>query len=284
MSEGWEKTLEKLCEKSREDAHPEAIEWPAEIDPDSWCMAPELISLHGTARYEALDEAGRKRLAFREAVNFFSLNIHGEKSLVAGLAQRLYRKGSRPGHDAYLHHFLEEENRHMGYFGGFCSRYGGGVYPDKKMAFASEGAPGEEDFLFFAKVLVFEEIVDVYNVRCARDERLHPLVRRIHSLHHRDEARHLAFGRQVVRDLFAQHAAGWGSEGTARIRRYLADYLESTWKEYYNPQVYVDAGLEGNPMDMRREAFAASAARRGEISKNLCGFLKKHGIWETEAA
>jgi len=160
------KTVEKLCDSSRENyVNPYTyLEWPQMPDKEQWFMSPELISLYGTSAYETLSDAQRKRLSFYEAVNFFSLNIHGEKSLVEGLAQRLYRKDQNDI-APYLHHFLDEENKHMVYFGGFCLRYAGKVYPDRKMVIPREYAPGEEDFLFFAKVMVFEEIVDVYNVR-----------------------------------------------------------------------------------------------------------------------
>jgi hypothetical protein len=39
-----------------------------------------------------------------------------------GLAARLYRKDLL-GVASYLHHFLDEENKHSVYFGGFCTRY-----------------------------------------------------------------------------------------------------------------------------------------------------------------
>lgn len=289
--EGLERMLTRLNQASETDDADRSVDWPAELEPDGWHLTPELISLYGTPWYEALDEAARRRLSFHEAVNFFSLNVHGEKSLVAGLSQRLYRKaaagdaGPIPGYDAYLHHFLGEENLHMSWFGGFCSRYAGGIYPDRKMAFPSgDAAKGEEEFLFFAKVLLFEEIVDVYNVRCARDERLHPLVRRINGLHHRDETRHLAFGRRVVGDLFACHAEGWDSATLERVRTYLAGYLESMWKEYFNPTAYADAGLPGDALALRRQAFDHPAARerRARIERPCLDFLRRHGILEKE--
>src|SRR2546425_4636400 len=201
------KTVRKLCDASvKEYINPYSyLEWPETMDLEQWFTSPELMSLYGTDVYDGLTEADKKRLSFYEAVNFFSLNIHGERSLVQGLAERLYRKGNDEI-THYLHHFLDEENKHMVYFGGFCTRYAGKIYPDKKMVFPRDYEPGEEDFIFFAKVLVFEEIVDVYNVAMSRDERLVPLARRINLLHHRDEARHLVFGRRIVADLFARHA------------------------------------------------------------------------------
>ena len=277
-----EATVERLCRVSVEqciDPH-SRIEWPERIDEGAWYTSPELVSLFGSPAYEELGEAQRKRLSFFEAVNFFSLNIHGERMLIEGLARRLYRRD----HEAispYLHHFLDEENKHMSYFGRFCTRYAGKVYPEKKLPFEQEFAPGEEDFLFFAKVLVFEEIVDVYNRRMARDERIAPIAREIHWLHHFEEARHLAFGRELVAELFARHRAQWPDEVLRGVRATLAAYLGATWKEYYNPDAYRDAGLEG-AFELRRAALASSAGRahRIEVSQGCLRFLLEGGILE----
>jgi hypothetical protein len=271
--------LDRLCAASRAAyANPYAtLEWPAALAPDAWCMSPELISIHGTDAYSALDEAGRRRVAFFECVNFFSLNIHGEKVLVQGLAKRMYQKGAPPAD--YLHHFLDEENKHMIYFGEFCRRYAGKIYDDRKLAFAREHAPGEETFLFFAKVLVFEEIVDTYNLRMARDERLAPVVRRINHLHHRDEARHLAFGRGVVKELYQDSAPGWPDETRQEVSRTLRSYIDACLNEYFNPDVYRDAGL-GNPVAVREAALLNPGAveRRRAMSARCLRSLREAGI------
>src|ERR1700733_12355795 len=66
-----------------------------------WFFAPELISVFGMPEYEALSEPKKKQLSFYEAINFFSINIHGEKSLMEGLAERLYEKNNE-GTSRYL--------------------------------------------------------------------------------------------------------------------------------------------------------------------------------------
>ncbi|MFN0009247.1 MAG: diiron oxygenase [Planctomycetota bacterium] len=276
----------QLCEASEKKyVNPyEYLEWPQTLDRERWYTSPELVSLHGTGTWDALDEPARKRLSFFEAVNFFSLNIHGEKSLVEGLARRLYAKGGED-HSAYLHHFLDEENKHMVYFGGFCSRYAGKVYRDRKVAFPREYAEGEEDFLFFAKVLIFEEIVDVYNLRMSKDERLEPIARRINLIHHLEETRHLAFGRAITAELFERHAPRWGAETRRSVSEYLVAYLRATWKEYWNPDVYADAGLE-DPYGNARTAFEhpGRVALRREIAGPCVRYLLEHGMIEAEPA
>lgn len=277
-----QETVRRLCEvsvaKHRLPAEPST--WPAELDRKRWSFAPELISLYGTPTWDELDVEGRKRLAFYEAVNFFSLNIHGERFLVEGLTRRLYRGGNEVI-SPYLHHFLGEENNHMTYFGGFCQRYAGRIYPEKKLAMTRDHEPGEEDFLFFARALIFEEIVDVYNRRMARDERLVPLVRDINHMHHVEETRHLAFGRELTRSLFERFSPEWSGEVLERVREELTGFLRATWLEYYNADVYRDAGLT-DPFALRRRAFDRPLAKehRADVSAGCVGFFVESGILE----
>jgi len=275
----------RLTEQSLEaaaDPNP-PLDWPAAIPDDAWCTSPELISLHGTAWWDGLDEAGQRRLAFWECVNFFALNIHGERALMEGLARRLYAR-DLADHAHYIHHFLAEENQHMTMFGGFCRRYARKIYVDRKVTLPRTYAPGEEDLLFFAKVLIFELVVDGCNIRMAKDDRLHPLVREINRRHHEDESRHLAFGRLIVEDLWAKHAPTWSEETRAGVRAYLAAYLEATWREYYNPDVYRDAGI-AEPYKVAREAFAhpASVARRADLDRRCVRILRDIDLWPKES-
>jgi para-aminobenzoate N-oxygenase AurF len=283
VKEDTARLVEKLCVASEGDfGSPYEFAWPDRLPEDAWHFSPELLSTAGTPAGERLSPEETRRLSFFEAVNFFSLNIHGERALLEGLAARLYRDDL---YTPYLHHFLDEENKHMVYFGTYCLRYAGKIYPDRKMALPRDYAPGEEDFLFFARVLLFEELVDVYNRRMALDDRLHSVAREINRMHHRDEARHLAFGRRIVAELFERHAPGWPAEVLGEVRRSLPEYVLATWKEYFNPDVYRDAGMP-EPYDIAREAFASDAARarRCEVSGPALRFLVSAGVLEKEPA
>lgn len=273
-----EAKLERLCSLSVSERQPLAPlhTWPDVADADHWFFSPELLSLEGMAEYDELDEAARKRLSFHEAVNFFSLNIHGERFLVEGIAARLYRPGNEEI-SPYLHHFLEEENNHMTWFGGFCQRYAGRVYPDKKLAGLTptrDYAPGEEDFLFFARAMLFEQIVDSYNRTMARDPRLDALAREVNARHHAEEKRHLAFGRGLVAELHGRHAPGWSARVQQRVVDELAAFLDSTWSEYANAEVYADAGL-AEPFRLRRRVLESDAFRdrRARIEEPCLRFL-----------
>jgi hypothetical protein len=256
----------------------EAIEWPEALDRDQWFTSPELISLYGTPLWDGLGERARRELSFWEAVNFFSLNIAGERSLMEGLAARLYRPGLEDVSE-YLHHFLDEENKHSVWFATFCRRYAGRIYPDRTVVFPREHAAGEEDFLFFARVAIFEEIVDRYNVAMGRDERLVPVARRINANHHAEETRHLVFGRRIVEHLWRRHSPSWSDATVAGVRAHLAGFLEATWRTYYNPDVYRDAGF-ADPWATARQAWdhPATAAHRADLSRPCLRVFADAGV------
>jgi hypothetical protein len=229
-------------------------------------MAPELVSLEGTDVWTELSPMIRMRLSFLELVNFFSLNIHGERLVCQGASRRLYR--DNPDRlSPYLHHLLDEENKHMFYFGRFCQLYAGRTYPDRHIQLPLARAQSEQDFLFYAEILIFEEIVDAYNVAMAADARLHPFVRQINLLHHRDEARHLAFGRALVRTMWHEQASTWPEELRGDLVDTLRAFFTASWREYFNPNVYGDAGL-AQPMELRTIAWQSvrSRERRRQLS------------------
>ena len=259
------------------------FEWPAALDDTKWAMSPELLSIYGTDAYEALDEAQRKRLALYEVGNFFSLVLQGERPLVQGLIHRLYSKHNSPAVTEYLHHFVDEENKHMMMFGEFCRRYVGKVYPEKKVALSREYAPGEEDVAFYCKVMVVEEFGDYYNVVMARDESVDPMVRKINRVHQVDEARHLAFGRQFLAELFAKFSKDWSPETLAGFRSWLGEYLRSSWSDYYNPSMYRDAGLaDGYELRQLAMRHPACAEHRKKVSAKLVKYFLDVGLLEAE--
>ncbi|WP_255949874.1 diiron oxygenase [Streptomyces odontomachi] len=253
-------TVRRLSDLSRHSAKDPYVEfqWPDELEPGhDWFTTPEYLSLVGTGIWPTLSEERRKSLSFHEAANFYSLNIHGEKTLLQGLSARLYRSDMVEV-SPYLHHFIDEENKHSVYFGGFCTRYAK-VYRNRQFSLGVQRLPQDvEDFLFFAKTLIFEEVGDHYNWVQMRDDRLHPLARRINRSHHVEEARHLLFGRALVTDLW-QHQE-WSRETVRDVRDHLVQYFVSGWKQYYNPDVYADAGLT-HAFDLAEEAWYSPVQR-----------------------
>ena len=228
--------------------------WTASASTERLAMSEELLPIAGLPLFRELSDEQRWRIALDEAVNFFSLNIAGERELMTGLAQRLY-KGRPHFISEYLQHFLHEENAHTTVFARFCLDYGGRIFPDRQLRFPREFLPGEEEFLFFARVLAFEEIAHSYNRRIAADDDVWPLARDINRYHAEDETRHIAFGRLLVADMWEQFSPRWTPAGQQRIRDYLLRYIGTVVQSYVNPDVYQAAGL---PADVRQKILESS--------------------------
>ena len=261
----------------------EYFDWPESIEGAEWYMPPELISIHGTPMWDEIDAHKRRQLSLYELVNFFSFTLQGERPLVQGLVHRLYLKSTAAEVTEYLHHFIDEENKHMVMFGEFCNRYVGKVYPEKKLSLERKYAEGEEDVAFFCKVLVVEELGDYYNVAMQDDGRLHPLVAKLNWVHHRDESRHLAFGRLHLKELASHWLDRWSGETVAGFRAWLSAYVASSWSDFYNPSMYRDAGLS-EPYEIRKQALAHPDCRahRRRVSQKLVEHFLATGLLDRE--
>ena len=84
------------------------------------------------------------------------------------------------------------------------------------------------------------------------------------------------FGREMTREIFKEHAfKTWDEEKVKALGVYLSQYMISTWKEYYNPDVYIDADLE-NPYDLYEKSWESIETRafRHEVSQKVMNYFK----------
>lgn len=254
-----ESTSAKLNTLAR-DAHSNPyhrFHWPAALPGDAHWMDPSLISLAECDGAGELDESQWLALNRLECKNFFSLNVHGIRQLLAELIERIHQPGWEPLSE-FFHHFIGEENGHMWYFAEFCNRYSGGLYPDM---FRPPGDPGRalvDDCLVFARILIFEEIVDVWNKANAGCPSVDTFVRELNDAHRQDERRHVSFGRAIVRDVSAPLVEELTDRELQDLQTYVASYLNHLYRSFFNPRTYGEVGLN-QPLRLRRLALASAA-------------------------
>ncbi|WP_225098621.1 diiron oxygenase [Streptomyces sp. CoH27] len=274
--------LGRLGEKSVEDYYNpyRMFSWADELPEDAYWMTPELISAHGTEVEEELGEAGMKRLSRWESINFYSLNVHGIRELIIEVVKRIHMPGFEVPSE-FFHHFIGEENEHMWFFAEFCRRYGNGkLYSSPSLQTRADGDPEVENFLVFARILLFEEMVDHYNLRMANDDSLHETIRQVNRIHHHDESRHIAFGRELVSLLWDRLRRTATREQLAELESYLKRYLVFSLQSFCNPQVYRDAGL-ADPLGVRSRVMADPHRKEAELKviRKPLSFLLKSGIF-----
>lgn len=252
--------------------------WPDFLESDKLTFSRSLSVLNYLGESNTLSPEQEEQFFLLECTNFFSLNIQGEKALISGIASRLH--GDYPGEvSRYLHHFIDEENKHMSVFSEFCRRYGERIYGGRQLNFGETLSADTEDLLFFTRVVIFEEIADYYNKIMMADGALDSTVRAIHRMHHQDESRHLAFGRAWIGELYQRGESNWDNQKKIAIAEYLTDYIEATWREYYNPYFLRDAGIE-DAYTVSRQLYNHEDATsfRHTVMAPCMDMLRKHGF------
>ena len=269
-----ERVAGKLVQLTRADSYDPYtdLEWPAEID-GLW-MAPELMSVHGTPLEDELDERTYRDLNKWECTSFFSLNVNGIRDLLLALTGRLHKPGFEFVSE-YMHCFIDEENEHMWYFARFCNDYAGKIYEDRAVGAEDVPEPDIDNFLMFARALVFEELVDIYNRKMSYDERLHPFVQQINRLHHQDEVRHIAYGRLYADLTFKQLEEKYPQSRLEPVREAVERFIQLCIVRLYPAEVYRDAGLE-RPARLRKELLRHPA--RVDYNRKLRASIAKHFV------
>ncbi|MEU3956467.1 diiron oxygenase [Streptomyces achromogenes] len=272
--------LERLSSKSVEDYYNpyKLFEWPDQLPENMWWMSPELTTTYGTAAAERLTQEQLYALSRYESINFYSLNVHGIRELLIEVTKRIHTSGFETPSE-FFHHFIGEENEHMWFFAEFCLRYGKKIYRQPAGASVEIPRSDVESLLVFARILIFEELVDHFNSKMALDTRLHETIRAINRIHHQDESRHIAFGRELVSALFTEVKKNSTEQELADVSAYIKRYMTYSFESLFNPQVYRDAGVE-KPQELRRELLQAPTREKFEQSvfRKTTKFLQKAGI------
>ncbi|MEU7070880.1 diiron oxygenase [Streptomyces narbonensis] len=273
--------LDRLATKSIDDYYNpyRLFEWPDRLPEDMWWMSPELTTTYGTEWAEKLSPQQLHTLSKHESINFYSLNVHGIRELLIEVVARIHTAGFETPSE-FFHHFIGEENEHMWFFAEFCLRYGRKIYKQPAGGAEVAGSSAKvQSLLVFTRILIFEELVDHFNSLMAEDERLHETIRGINRIHHQDESRHIAFGRELVGLLHQDLKETATEQELDEISAYLRRYLKHSFDSLYHPQVYRDAGLE-NPHELRRSLMESPARAEAELRtfRKTAKYLEKTGL------
>ena len=240
------------------------FDWPQTLEEDQYWFSPDALSVAHTAKRDELTEAELIRLSKWECVNSFSLNTLGERELIENITNVLEQLKLGDAQE-YLYHFINEENQHMWYFQKFCRLYAGKIYPSIAIPVEEKTLSKQlHHLLVFARIVLFEEIGHYFNIQNYKDERVHPFVRSINEAHFNDEARHITFGRRVLREL--ANDALTTDEDLETATRELSKTLLVNYNALYNPSMYRDAGLE-SPMKIR--SYLIDHPERQHLYKNV---------------
>ncbi|MEU8897504.1 diiron oxygenase [Nocardia sp. NPDC048505] len=252
------------------------LDWDAPLDPEKLFLPPELVSLYGTALWEAMTPEQRRELSRQELANVLSVGIWFENLLNRLLLRELMAGDPTSGHAHYTLVEMGDECRHMMMFGKLIDRIEARPYwPNLagRLAISSlqlflRGS------MTWVGALVGEEIFDALQRRTLDDPQLQPLVSRAMRIHVTEEARHIGFAR----DALARRVPELSAAEIAYTRVCVAVAAPLFVYLLTNRHMYERAGLDGR--SARRMATGNPHAHRALAAgaANLGAFLDKQGL------
>lgn len=272
--------LEKLIKISKDRSYDvyERFLWPERVSEDAlWCDE-NLLTTYGTPLHDRLDERQRIALSKWEAINFFSLNVHGIKDAIAFVCNRFYDRRYEK-YSEYLHFFLSEENAHMWFFAKFCLDYGGKIYRTLSVKTDDASSALVSDLYMFSSTLIFEEFVGFYNQKVGNNDSVPEIIREINRQHYIDESRHVQFGREVIKDIYEEirrtdpNWEGRHAEIEKTIKRIFLHFIGLM----YSPSAYADA-------ETHKSLGFSSAPELRNVLRNAPERSAYHALWFKKTA
>ncbi|MGB3602231.1 AurF N-oxygenase family protein [Gordonia sp. (in: high G+C Gram-positive bacteria)] len=228
------------------------IDWTLPMEPDKYGCSPEWSSLYGTDYWNELTTAQQITLTRYEFASVMSIGIWFEMVL-----QQLILRDQYAGqyHSAEFQFSLVEvadECRHSLMFAKATEKMVGASYkPHPRIVTMGRGFPlmvNRETA--YAGMLVAEEILDVFQRGCMRDDRVLPFIRTVNEIHVLEESRHMKFAREQIRD--QMKAVGRTRRQVSATGIAAGAYL--IVESMVQPQAYRDAGLDARRAVAERRA------------------------------
>ena len=252
------------------------IDWDAPLDPDKFFLPPKTVSLYGTPLWDSMSREQQIELSRQEFVNTLSAGIWFENILNQALLRKMMHQDPTAPATHYELTELGDETRHMVMFGKAIDRVG--VRPVRPrryqrmiinlLPFTFQGS------MLWVAALIGEEIFDSLQRQMMDDPELQPMVQRLMRIHVTEEARHIQFARDGLRNR-APHM--W------RIPKLLVANINGVGGYFFqhlfsNPVQYRRAGLDGR--EARRAARTSAHRHQVQITgfAPLAAFLDEVGL------
>ena len=220
------------------------IDWSKPMDPTKYGCSPEWSSLYGTAYWDELTEEQRISVTRHEFASIMNIGIWFEMILQEMVIRDQYLGAYHSNEFQFALTEIADECRHSIMFAKASEKMVGTSYKPTKWV----GRAGKlfkrtaKDEVAFAGILVAEEVLDVFQRGCMRDERVLPFIRTVNEIHVLEESRHMKFAREEVRD--SMKGVGWFRRQFSALYVALGGYFIVS--SLVQRQAFVDAGLDAD--------------------------------------
>ena len=274
-----ERTAQRLLNSSAQRRYdPEVdLDWDAPLAPDKDFHPAHRISLYGTELWDRLTPEQRRELGRQEIAAIASFGIAAEVGLMGMLLKFVMQSDLATAEAKYALTEIADECRHSTMFARSIEYSGARIYrlpSSLRKVFSNVVSLLPTGTAAWAGTLLVEELVDRLQRETMADENLQPGVRMINRIHVMEEARHISFAREQLRQAVP-------SLTPAQLAAYRVVVAALAWgfpRVLIDPRVYRSVGLD--PELARRVALANPHYRRTIqwMAEGLVGFLDEVGL------
>lgn len=252
------------------------IDWSAPMDPTKYGCSPEWSSLYGTAYWDELTTEQRIAVTRHEFASIMNIGIWFEMILQEMVIRDQYLGAYHSPEFQFALTEIADECRHSIMFAKASEKMVGTSYKPSKWV----GRLGKvfkrtaKNEVAFAGILVAEEVLDVFQRGCMRDDRVLDFIRTVNEIHVLEESRHMKFAREEVRE--AMVGVGWARRQFSALYISLGAFYIVT--SLVQRQAFADAGLDANRAmrEMRSNSHFQSMIRSS--CAHLMEFLDEVGL------
>ncbi|WP_030198182.1 diiron oxygenase [Streptomyces sp. NRRL S-87] len=252
------------------------LDWDHEVDPDNPLGLPdEFVSIAGSPLWERLPESDRAVVRRHTSGWLYSQFLHAEQAALVGCGKILLAVDELDS-KLFAATQIVDEARHVEGFNRFLHskiglRYG--LSPSISAMFEHAMKEPRWDFAVLAAHILIENMgLATFGVH--RERLRDPLAKAFSAYVARDEARHVAFGRLVLRDFYPQLSA-------AEIREREDFVVEGCWAlrdRYVDDDIWQTLGYGEEAVKAARRSPAKREFRRLVFMRIVPG-LKEIGMF-----
>jgi len=229
LSEKTNKLLAKLNKVSEANMMHQLLDHPWDVPRvNCWLKKRENLSIYGTSFYELATEDELMRLSMQETGAWWNTFIIFE-NLVSEYYLKIINHESLqqyPEVVRYMHHFCKEEVNHSMVFRKAMEHFNIEPFPvpDNLKDFYKDNA-SLADFPLKAIYLtiVIEWFAENNALLDLKNDFVSPLARAIAVEHHKEEARHIEWGKSMIRE-FYEHVPGFMEEAQEYTAPFMRGY------------------------------------------------------------
>ncbi|GAC82656.1 AurF N-oxygenase family protein [Gordonia paraffinivorans] len=252
------------------------IDWSEPMDPTKYGCSPEWSSLYGTDYWDELTEEQRISVTRHEFASIMNIGIWFEMILQEMVIRDQYLGDYHGSEFQFALTEIADECRHSLMFAKASEKMVGTSYrPSKKVArlgkIFMQTAKNE---VAYAGILVAEEVLDVFQRGCMRDDRVLDFIRTVNEIHVLEESRHMRFAREEVRE--SLRGVSWARRQFSALSVAIGAYFIVT--SLVQPKAFADAGLDVDRAvrEMRHNSHFHSMIRSSCV--HLMEFLDEVGL------